>query len=318
MASFNGRSRASSANSLRGTELRLLRYALAVESCGSIGAAAALLGVETSAVSRGIRDLEDRLGFPLFDRSYRGAAPTPAGAVYLSLVREALSALDRAEATARSVSNGRSGLLRIGFVWSFGFGPIVKLLQEFQRCQPNVEVQFVEDGPDPLIARLHDRTLDVALTAIEPAGHIPLRPVGDLSRITLWTERLLAAMPAVEVRDWVSWTDLVERKLLCRVADDFRGYTAFVERIGGPTLRFFPQDCSREGLLGLVAAGHGWSIVPGSLAECEIEGVVLAPISSVSAALQIEALWQAGNENSALRSFLKLARKMRGTDPASA
>lgn len=294
-------------------ELRLLRYALAVESCGSIGAAAALLGVETSAVSRGIRDLEDRLGFLLFDRSHRGAAPGPAGAVYLSLVREALNALERAEATARSVSNGRSGLLRIGFVWSFGFGPIVKLLQEFRRCQPTVEVQFVEDGPDPLIARLHDRKLDVALTAIEPAGHVPMRPVGELSRLTLWTERLLAAMPAAEARDRVSWTDLVERKLLCRVADDFRGYSAFVERTGGPTLRFFPQDCSREGLLGLVAAGHGWTIVPESLAECEVGGIMLAPISSASAALQIEALWRAGNENPALRSFLKLARKMRGT-----
>lgn len=296
---------------LRGVELRLLRYALTVESCGSISAAANLLRIEPSAVSRGVRVLEERLGFPLFDRSHRGAVPSAAGAIYLKLAREALKALECAEATARSVSNGLPGLLRLGFVWSFGFGPIVNLLQEFGRRQPTVEVQLVEDGPDALIARLHDRKVDVALTAIEPAGYDPVRPIGNLCRLTLWTEHLLAAMPRAEARTRISWGELSERKLMCRTSDDFRGYSAFVERIGGPTLRFFPQHCSREGLLGLVAAGHGWTIIPESLAECEVEGVTLVPIEANGAVLQIEALWRADNKNPALRTLLKIARTMR-------
>lgn len=299
-------------------ELRLLRYSLTVESCGSISAAATLLRIEPSAVSRGVRDLEERLGFQLFDRSHRGAVPSAAGATYLKLAREALKALECAEATARSVSNGLPGLLRVGFVWSFGFGPIVSLLQEFGRRQPTVEIQLVEDGPDALIARLHDRKIDVALTAIEPAGYDPVRPVGSLCRLTLWTERLLAAMPSAEAQARVSWGELSDRKLMCRTSDDFRGYSAFVERIGGPTLRFFPQDCSREGLLGLVAAGHGWTIIPESLAGCEIEGVTLAPIDANGAALQIEALWRADNKNAALRTLLQIARSMRRVDEKSA
>jgi len=213
---------ASGLNSLGGAELRLLRYALAIEGCGSISAGAAVLGVETSAASRGLRKLEERLGFALFERSHRGAVPTRAGAMYLGSVREALGGLDRAEAAARAVSTGQTGVLRVGFVWSFAFGPVVKLLHELRRHEPTVDVQLVEDGPDPLIARLHDRALDVALTAIEPDGHAPMRSVGELARLSLWTERLLAAMPPAEAKPQVSWSELSVQKLLCRSTDDFR------------------------------------------------------------------------------------------------
>lgn len=268
-----------------------------------------MLGIDTSAVSRGVRVLEEQLGVSLFGRSFRGTAPTSAGLIYLSGAREAFNILERAEAAARSVNEGRSGVLRIGFVWSFAFGPVVKLLHDFRCREPTIEVHILEDGPGALIARVHDRKLDVALTAIEPAGFAPTRPIGHLSRRTLWSERLLAAIPSSQRMERVSWIELAERKLLCRGVDDHRGFANFVERIGGPTLRFFPQDCSREGLFGLVAAGHGWTIVPESWAEFAIDGVKLTPIESVGAALSIQALWQSDNGNPALRAFIRLASK---------
>ncbi|MDT9600395.1 LysR family transcriptional regulator [Sphingosinicella rhizophila] len=267
--------------------------------------------METSAVSRGVRELEERVGLSIFERSHRGVTTSAAGVIYLGGVREALDLLERVEATARSVGAGKSGLLRIGFVWSFAFGPIVRLLEEMRRVQPEIEVQLVEDGPDQLIARLHDGKLDVVLTAIEPEGHVPSRPIGQVSRLTLWNERLLAALPASEGKAAVSWGDLAEQKLLCRHADDFRGFTAFIESTGGPTLRFFPQDCSREGLLGFVAAGHGWTIVPESLRECDVHGIALIPIDSANAALRVELLWRSESNNPAVHAFIKLAKKMR-------
>lgn len=294
-------------------ELKLLRYAIAVADGGGISAAAAMLGVEASAVSRGVHNLEDRLGVSLFERGPRGTILTQAGRSYLVEVRSALHALEQAEAGARAAGTGRVGSLRLGFVWSFAFGPIVSLVQEFRSRHSAIELRLVEDGPDPLIARLRHQELDVVLTAIEPDGHEPTRPVAHLQRMKLWSEQLMAALPVAEADGVVDWKRLAQHDLLCRAVDDHKRYAAFIASIGGPKLRFAPQDCSREGLVGLIAAGLGWSLVPESLATVAIEGVAFLPIQGDDASVQIEALWAPTTDNPALRRFLALARAMRAS-----
>ena len=54
-------------------DLRQVRYFLTVAEKGSISAAAAVLHVAQSAISRQMRLLEEDLGGPLFHRSIAGA-----------------------------------------------------------------------------------------------------------------------------------------------------------------------------------------------------------------------------------------------------
>lgn len=60
-------------------ELRQIRYFLAAAEHGSFLKAAAALGIQESAVSRRIRDLEDDLGASLFQRHNGGVVPILAG-----------------------------------------------------------------------------------------------------------------------------------------------------------------------------------------------------------------------------------------------
>ncbi|WP_243395851.1 LysR family transcriptional regulator [Sphingomonas oleivorans] len=71
-------------------ELRHLRYFVAAADHGSFRKAGAALGVQESAISRRIRDLEDRLGASLFHRHSGGVFLTQAGQRFLRQARRAL------------------------------------------------------------------------------------------------------------------------------------------------------------------------------------------------------------------------------------
>src|SRR3954463_13320764 len=75
-------------------ELRHLRYFIAVAEEENVSRAALKLHVSQPGISRQIRDLEDELGFQLFERSAKSLKLTEAGKLFLT---EALAVLQRAE-----------------------------------------------------------------------------------------------------------------------------------------------------------------------------------------------------------------------------
>lgn len=83
-------------------EFEDLRVFLAVAEHGSFGRAASALGFAQPSVSSRIAALERRIGRPLFSRSTRGAALTPAGDRLIPHARRALQAVDDAQRAARA------------------------------------------------------------------------------------------------------------------------------------------------------------------------------------------------------------------------
>ena len=78
-----------------------LKYMLAVAETGSINKAAEKLYVGQPNLSRAIRELENSLGGPLFDRSAKGMVLTPEGEVFLKYARGILKQVEEAEAVFR-------------------------------------------------------------------------------------------------------------------------------------------------------------------------------------------------------------------------
>src|ERR1700685_3796548 len=96
-------------------ELRHLRYFAAVGEEQHYGRAAHRLGVAQPALSRQIQDLEEELGFKVFDRLPRGVKLSAAGRLFLEDTRRILQSVDEATTRATRVARGESGTLRIGF-----------------------------------------------------------------------------------------------------------------------------------------------------------------------------------------------------------
>ncbi len=117
----------------------------AVAQAGSFTRAAAELDLTPSAVSHAMRQLEERLGVRLLNRTTRSLAPTQAGERLLATLRPAVADVDGAIATLLANRERPAGRLRISAHRSAAFGHVVPRLARFERDYPDVELEIVVD-----------------------------------------------------------------------------------------------------------------------------------------------------------------------------
>src|SRR4026207_592567 len=96
-------------------ELRHLRYFIGVAEQENASRAALKLHVSQPALSRQVRDLEDELGFLLFERSAKSVRLTEAGHAFLTEARAVLQRAEEAVKAARTIADGGIGELHIGY-----------------------------------------------------------------------------------------------------------------------------------------------------------------------------------------------------------
>lgn len=117
---------------------------------GGFQQAAASLNLTPSAVSHRIRQLEEYLGKPLFERRHRGVALTADGQRYYATVHDALQRL--ADVTEALRETPRK-LLRLSAAPAVGSKWLVGRLTRYQEAHPEVEFELsTGTGLAPLLA----------------------------------------------------------------------------------------------------------------------------------------------------------------------
>jgi LysR family transcriptional regulator, regulatory protein for tcuABC len=142
-------------------ELRQMRYFVRVAELGSMGRAAAELGVVTSALSQQISRLEGELATRLLQRSSSGVRPTEAGLAFLRQAQLVLRHADDAMAAAHQAR--LSGHVSIGLASSTAAVLALPLLAALRERYPEVRVHLVESLSGELGAMLNARRLDLAV-----------------------------------------------------------------------------------------------------------------------------------------------------------
>jgi DNA-binding transcriptional LysR family regulator len=117
-----------------------------VAELGNFSAAAVRLGVSPSAVSQTIRNLEQRLGVPLFNRTTRSVALTEAGSRYLERVRPAVQALADAAEELGDKAERPSGLLRLNVPRAAYMTVLQPVLGQFLAVYPDVDLEITIEG----------------------------------------------------------------------------------------------------------------------------------------------------------------------------
>src|SRR5206468_3919498 len=124
-------------------ELRHLRYFVQVAEEQHYGRAAEHLRIAQPALSRQIQDLEEEIGFKLFDRLPRGVKISSAGKLFLEDARRILRELIDATERAQRVAKGQSGTLRVGFTENSSWhGVVPDSFRRFRERQPDAELQL--------------------------------------------------------------------------------------------------------------------------------------------------------------------------------
>lgn len=113
---------------------------MAVIDSGSISAAAQLLSITVSAVSRSVSRLESKLETTLINRTTRKLDVTNEGAVYLEKVRQILEAVESAEEQLQYQKYRPSGLLRINAATPFLLHVLTPHMAKYQNQYPDVEI----------------------------------------------------------------------------------------------------------------------------------------------------------------------------------
>lgn len=117
-------------------------------SCGSFSAAARATGKSQSTISTAVANLEDDLGFLLFDRSGRQPVLTGQGERALAQVKEILAASERLDALAIRLSQGVEPRLSVAVSDFWQTEHHGQLLRQFDRQFPEIELEcmMAEDG----------------------------------------------------------------------------------------------------------------------------------------------------------------------------
>lgn len=160
---------------------------VAVVDARSFVAAAEATGLSTTAVSRHVGELEQRLGVRLLQRTTRRLSLTAEGQAFYTRCKEVLGALAEAEADVATQSTVASGQIRVNAPLTFGVLQLAPLWGRFIDANPAVSLDVT----------LSDRVVDLIEEGYDLAVRIAQMPSSTLvSRKLARSRAVLCASPA--------------------------------------------------------------------------------------------------------------------------
>ncbi len=243
-------------------DLNRLRILRAVVASGSVNETARRLGYTPSTISQHLHTLEREVGFTLIERVGRGIRPTPAAVELADAGVEALDAVSRLDARARSLKRGTSGKLTIrtfataAYAW---MPSVVRTLrQEFGGLELELSINEVEDASSTGRADVEVHTDLLTEKLVTPHAY---------HRYELCLDEYLMAIPSDHPLAGAGVADLADFAADEWVKYDFRDdiATRLVSNAcaeAGFTPRFVARAQDHVTGLAFVAAGVGVAAVP--------------------------------------------------------
>lgn len=140
---------------------------LAAHRHGTLGAAAAKLGVDVSTMSRRLTAFEQALGVRLFDRTRQGLVPTRASAVVLPAAEAMETALGRLARDVSGLEAAAVGVVRLSVAPGMSDAFVAPLLPGLRAQHPKIRLEIDATTRSVDIAR-HEA--DLALRSVRPEG----------------------------------------------------------------------------------------------------------------------------------------------------
>lgn len=239
--------------------LRQLEVFQAVLQTGNMSAAARLLCITPSAVSKAIAHTELQLGYRLFLRTPSGLTPTPEAQVLATESTGIYRQLDALKRTARNLAASDSGDVRLAAIPSITHEFLPRLLHHHAAQHPQVGVEVRTIHQDQMTQALLTRSVDFGLGFYKhphPQVASDLLVSGQLFlavAASVWGQAPRTASPGAR---------LAKVPVIRLVGDDpmRQSIDETAHRLGSPAGPGIQVQTSRLAL-DLVRLGMGWTVV---------------------------------------------------------
>ncbi len=260
---------------------RQLRYFVEIAESGSFSAAAERLYIAQSALSRQIRELEQQLDTPLFERTARQPRLTAAGTAFLPRARNLLQDLEKAGDLARAVGQGLRGSLRLSHSSTVPLtGALLQRVSGYLHDNEGVSMEIAQLSSEGQLEELAEGRLDIGLLRLPV-----LRQHEGLCVEPLLEEPLLLAVAdshPLAGRSSVKLTDLREEAFIS-IPHRQRGGLSYLSAELCMAAGFFPRPArvvSRKTTqLQLIQAGFGVALLPRCMQDIAPASLRFIPLS---------------------------------------
>ena len=164
------------------------KYIYTVYRLKSVSLAAQELYISQPALSRAIKKAEKELGIQIFNRKTIPLSVTAEGKLYIEAIEKILQIEKETEEKISDITQVHGGTLRIATSTHLSFYVIPKILKEFHKTHPRVDIHIIITDTDKLYEHLQKETADLIFIS---DGQIPEEYCG----VKLLEETFAVAMP---------------------------------------------------------------------------------------------------------------------------
>ncbi|MEN9902347.1 MAG: hypothetical protein RL651_1011 [Pseudomonadota bacterium] len=155
-------------NLIRSLTLRQLQIFVAAAKNLSFARTAEALHLTPPAVSMQLKQLEENIGLPLFERSGREVRLTAAGGLFVHHAARILGEIKDTEFSLQSLLDAETGQITVGMVSTAKYF-MPRMLAGYSRENQGVEVQFMVGNREVILQKLVDNELDLAIMGRMPS-----------------------------------------------------------------------------------------------------------------------------------------------------
>ncbi len=246
---------------------------MAIAQAGSFRQAAESLHISQPPLSIQIKDLERELSFDLFVRENRAIRLTDGGRTFLLGAQKILGDVEKAKTDARLASDGKLGTLSIRFISSAVAGTLQTLISSFKKTHPLVELDLEQSNVSTILQDVERGRIDIGFV------RFPILLPDTMISAEVLRESYCVALPAshrLAVRERIGPVDLKDEKLILYPRSTASGsvddiLSIFADESIVPEI--VQEAVEQLTIIGLVATGMGYSIVPECMAAIPVPGV---------------------------------------------
>jgi len=234
-----------------------LRYFDALVRQGHFGRAADACAISQPALSMQIKELEEALGAPLFERGARQVRPTAFGEAFAVRTRDILRAVDELADLARASREGLVGRLRIGIIPTVAPYLLPAIITDLTRIHAGLDIRIRETQTPKLIHELAEGRLDTAIVAL---------PVSEpsMTEVALFSEDFVLVRLAEDGDKPVPSPEMLRemRLLLLEEGHCFRDQALSFCGMTANRPKELLDGSSLSTLVQMVGAGMGVTLIP--------------------------------------------------------